>query len=65
MLKRRRFTQSKSLKDRLIAFAKCTRERAEQLPPGARREDLLKKAREADAASHINERISAGLQPPR
>jgi hypothetical protein len=66
MLHRRRFKQSVSLNDRLAAFAKDAREKAERLPSGATRDELLEKARQADTASHLNEWInSLGLQPPR
>ena len=66
MSHRRRFKQSMSLKDRLIAFAKHAREKAEQLPPSITRDELLRKAHEADTASHLDEWInSPGLQPPR
>src|ERR1700760_2881676 len=34
MVKRRRFKQSKSLKDRLASFAKAIRDKASDLPPG-------------------------------
>jgi hypothetical protein len=66
MTERRRFKQTISLKDRLIAFAKDARDRAAQLAPGMEREDLLKKARLADTASHIDDWAnSPGLQPPK
>ena len=66
MTERRRFTQTISPKDRLIALAKDARDRAAQLAPGIEREDLLKKARLADTASHINDWAnSPELQPPK
>ena len=38
---------------------------AEKLPQGKEREDLLRKARQLETASHINEWLSSpGLQPP-
>jgi hypothetical protein len=65
MLKRRRFKQSQSLKDRLALFAKDARASADQLPPGRAKDDLLRKARQADTACHIDEWAnSPGLQPP-
>jgi hypothetical protein len=65
MLKRRRFKQDKALGERLIEEAKRARAEACQLPPGAEREDLLKKARQADTAAHINDWMnSSGLRPP-
>lgn len=63
MRKRRR--QPLSLKDRLAAFADEMREKAEQLNPGAERDDLLRRARQADTALHLDEWAnSPGLQPP-
>jgi hypothetical protein len=65
MKTRRRFKQSQSLKDRLATFANDARERATGLPPGAGKDDLLRKARQADTASHIDEWAnSPGLQAP-
>ncbi len=66
MIRRRRFKQSTCLQDRLTEFAKDAREKADQLPAGCARDDLLKKADQADVAAHLNEWInSPGLQPPR
>jgi hypothetical protein len=65
MLKRRRFSQTKSLQDRLAAWAEEVRERAAKLPPGPERDALLKKLRQADTASHLDDWAnSPGLQPP-
>jgi hypothetical protein len=64
--RRRRFKQSKSLQDRLQAFANDSRAQAAELPPGAEKYELLRKARQADTASHLDEWInSPGLQPPK
>jgi hypothetical protein len=66
MSKRHRLKQSDSLKDRLSAFAEDVREKAAQLTPGAERDDLLRRARQADAAFHLDEWAkSPGLQPPK
>jgi hypothetical protein len=63
--KRRRFKQDTSLKDRLAAWADQVREEAEQLPPGPERDAMLKKARQADTASHMEDWAnSPGLQAP-
>jgi hypothetical protein len=60
---RRRIKQFTSLNDRLVAFAKDAREKPEQLPPSVERDNLLRKARETDNASHLGEWIhSHGLQ---
>jgi hypothetical protein len=56
---------SESLKDRLVALAKETRERA-TLMSGQERYNLLQKARQADTAAHIDKWVnSPGLQPPK
>ena len=62
---RRRFKQSIAFKDRLATFAKDMRDKASQLKPGIERDDCLRKARQADTASHLDEWAnSPGLQPP-
>jgi hypothetical protein len=61
----RRAKQTASLKDRLAAFAEDARGRASQLRPGPEREDLLKKARQADTAARLDGWAnSAGLRSP-
>jgi hypothetical protein len=47
-----------SLKDRLAEEARRCRERAKSLPPGAEREELLRKARQAETVSHISDFFS-------
>lgn len=65
MPKRHRFKQSLSLKDRLALFAKDARKTADELPPGPAKDDMLRKARQADTASHVDEWVnSPGLRPP-
>jgi hypothetical protein len=64
--KRRRITQTQCLEVRLADEAKRLREEAKSLPPGIRREALLRKARQAETGSHISEWLrSPGLQPPK
>ena len=64
-MKRLRFKHDKALGERLIQEARRAREAAGQLPPGAEREDLLKKAREADVTASLDEWLnSPGLRPP-
>jgi hypothetical protein len=66
MQERRRFKQTISFQDRLAAFAQESRENAARLPPGFARDDVLKKARQADIASHLDAWAnSPGLQPPK
>ena len=65
-MQRRRVKQIQSLEDRLAEEAKRLREKAKLLPPGAARETLLRKARQAETGSHISEWLrSPGLQPPK
>jgi hypothetical protein len=66
MSKRRRVKQTVPLQDRLRTWANDVLEQAEQLPPGKEREVMLKKARQADTASHLSGWAnSPGLQPPK
>ena len=62
---RSRFERTQSLEARLAQEAKRLREEARLLPPGAQREELLRKAGQAETASHLNEWLtSPGLRPP-
>jgi hypothetical protein len=64
-MKRRRFKQTQSLEERLAEAAKRLREEARSLPPGSRREEMLRKARQAETGSHMSEWLqSPGLQLP-
>jgi hypothetical protein len=65
MERRRRFKQTQSLEERLSEEAKRLRAEAKLLPPGARRDDMIRRARQAEIASHLNEWLtSPGLRPP-
>jgi hypothetical protein len=65
-MQRRRSKQIEPLQDRIASFARETKEKASQLPPGPERDALLKKARLADTASHVEDWAnSPGLQPPK
>jgi hypothetical protein len=62
---RRHFKRTQSLEERLAQEAKRLREEAKLLPPGALREELIRRARHAETASHLNEWLmSPGLRPP-
>lgn len=62
---RNRSKQETTLTERLAAEAKSLRERAEALPPGLERDELLKKARQDETAAHMTDWLtSPGLQPP-
>ena len=66
MTLRRRIKQTESLQDRLASFAKEARAKASELPPRTERDDLTRKARQADTAAHMEQWInSPGLQPPK
>lgn len=64
-MKRRRFKQTDTLEQRLADEAERLRQQAELLPPGALREQVLRKARQCETGSHMSEWLrSPGLQPP-
>ncbi|WP_024520506.1 hypothetical protein [Bradyrhizobium sp. Tv2a-2] len=66
MLKRRRLKPTDTLKDRLISFAKEAREKASQLQSCPEKDELLRRARQAEIAAHLdNWATSPGLQPPK
>ncbi|MCK1447250.1 hypothetical protein IVB34_40205 [Bradyrhizobium sp. 2] len=66
MARRRRIIQSSPLEIRLAEEAKRLREKAKELPHGAAREKLMRKARQAETGSHMSEWLrSPGLQPPK
>jgi hypothetical protein len=65
-MQRRRFKQTLTFPDRLKTFAEDLKAKAAELRPGPERDTLLKKARQAEIASHIDEWAnSPGLQPPK
>jgi hypothetical protein len=54
------------LQERLIREAELARARATSMPLGKERDELLRKARQAETASHIDEWLaSPGLRPPK
>jgi hypothetical protein len=66
MFKRRRFKQQLTLQDRLSAWGKLLQEQANQLLPGPERDALVRKARQADVAVHLDDWCkSPGLQSPK
>jgi len=61
----RRFKQAQSLEARLSEEAKRLRAEAKLLPPGAAGDEMIRRARRAEIAAHINEWLaSPGLRPP-
>jgi hypothetical protein len=65
-MQRRRFKQTQSLEERLAEEAKRLRAEAKLLPPGAARDEMIRKARQAETGSHMTEWLtSSGLQAPK
>ena len=62
MVRRRRFNQQLSLQDRLASFAKTARELAALLPPGAEKDELLRKASRAETADGLNKSFAPSAQ---
>jgi hypothetical protein len=66
MKKRRRFKQTLSLQERLAAFASEVREQAAHAQPGPERDNLLRRASQAETAAQLEQWIkSPGPQPPK
>jgi hypothetical protein len=66
MQMRRRFDQKVSFHNRLSEFIADARAKAEHMPDGPKRNELLKKIRQAEAAANIEAWAnSPGLQPPK
>jgi hypothetical protein len=64
--KRNRTKHTLSFKDRLAGEACRLKQQAKTWPLGKERDALLRKARQIETTSHINEWLSSpGLQPPR
>jgi hypothetical protein len=54
------------LQDRLALHASRLKEEAQSLRPGPERDAMIRRARHAETASHVNDwLLSPGLQPPR
>jgi hypothetical protein len=64
-MRRQRIDRTSSLEERLLDQAQRFRDQAKTLRPGRERDELIRKARQAETASHINEWVaSPGLRPP-
>ena len=65
-MERRRFKQESPLDQRLEDHAKRLRDEARGTPPGIKRDDLIRRARQAETAARLSEWISSpGLQQPK
>jgi hypothetical protein len=61
----RRRSVPHTFKEQIAAEKSRLKAQAANLPPGAQKDALLKKIRQLEIASHINEWLSSpGLQPP-
>ncbi len=65
MAERLRFNQTQTLAERMAEEAKRLRAQARLLAPGIVRDDLLRKARQAETAAHMDDWLrSPGLKSP-
>lgn len=64
-MQRRRFRQKTSLEERLLREAERVKAKAGALPPGAEKDDLLRKAHQAEATARLDRWLSSSeLAPP-
>ena len=59
-MQRRRFRENEPLEIQLSQEAKSLRAEAKLLPPGLKRDEMIRRARQAETGSHM----SNGLHPP-
>ena len=65
MLKRRRFKQTLNLSERLMEDVELLKAQLAKLAPGPERDQVVRRIRQNETASHIDEWLrSPGLQPP-
>ena len=65
-MQRRKFKHTQSLEVRLAEEAKRLRQEAKLLPPSVERDELIRRARQAETGLHMSEWLtSPGLQPPK
>ena len=65
IIKRTRIKHAKTFEEQLAEDAAHFKALADQTPPGMQRELYLRRARQAETASHISDWLkSPGLQPP-
>jgi hypothetical protein len=65
-MQRRRFKSTLTFPERLTKEVERLRKEAETKPPGQERDDLLRKARQAETAVHMEQWLSSpGLQAPK
>ena len=65
MPERRRFTYRTTLEERLAEDMERLRQQAKAMKPGVARDNVLRRIRQNETASHISEWLgSPGLRPP-
>ena len=65
-MSQRRIKHTQTFEERLAEEAERFRKAAAEAPPGTPRELLLRRARQAETASHMSDWLkSPGLQPPK
>jgi hypothetical protein len=65
-MRKQPFRKVASFEERLAEEAQRLKGQAKALPPGTQREGLLRKARQAETASHISQWLnSPGPAPPK
>jgi hypothetical protein len=65
-VQRRKFKHTQSLEVRLAEEAKRLRQEAKLLPPSVERDELIRRARQAETGLHMSEWLtSPGRQPPK
>jgi hypothetical protein len=65
-MERRRINEQTPFEERLASHALRLRDEAKNLSPGSERDDLIRKARQAETASHLTEWLtSPGLASPK
>jgi hypothetical protein len=58
-MRRRHFTHTTTLEQRLAQEAERLRQEARGTPPGIERERMIRRARQAETALHVNEWLSS------
>jgi hypothetical protein len=58
-MRQQRIDHTSSLQERLADLAQCFREEAETRRPGQERDELIRKARQAETALHISEWVAS------
>jgi hypothetical protein len=65
-MKQRSLKENAPLSQRLTEQAERLRKEARGTSPGVKRDQLIRQARQAETASHLQEWVSSpGLEPPR